>query len=410
MILLPYRTERTLTRTPFITWALVAANLAIFIWTVSMAQVRRDMLFFDYGFVPEEWRRWDNFITCMFLHGGWLHLLGNMLFLYIFGQLVEDRLGPAGFALLYLASGLLASLAHLLTTPEFLWDVPCIGASGAISGILGAAAVIHAKEKVRVFYLWILSIRPLFGSLDLPVVVLLGFWFLAQFVYAMSFSEMSTSVEVAYWAHVGGFAFGALVGLCTCMGQSVRETWADWKRERCRRDLLNAVKRRDWGVAEGLLAECRSGEKMPEEWDLLHARIALERGDTRTAIAEAEAVIHRQLARRQRKGLLNAYALTTATGELPLLDGHESLVLVRALNASGRTAEAMGWLSRALRREPDGPAAAGLIFEWAETEAQAGHHPRARALFKHLAGRCADTQLAQAAQWRAKELEDAGSH
>ena len=86
MLLLPYRTESAPERRPWITWLLVAVNVAVFLWTAFMDPVKRDMLFFDYGFVPEEWNRWSNVLTCMFLHGGWLHIIGNMLFLLLFGR------------------------------------------------------------------------------------------------------------------------------------------------------------------------------------------------------------------------------------------------------------------------------------------------------------------------------------
>lgn len=409
MLFLPYRTETTPQRVPLVTWVLVIVNVGLFLWTVFIDPVRRDMLFMDYGFVPAEWDRWINFLTCMFLHGGWLHIIGNMLFLFLFGRLVEESLGKIGFVLLYFAAGLLASLAHLFTTPEFLWDVPCIGASGAVSGVLGAAAVVRAREKVRVFYLWVLTLQPLYGKVDLPAILFLGIWFFAQFAYAVSFSEISEAVEVAYWAHVGGFAFGALIGLLTGVGRSFRKTADVWHRNRRHEAVLQALRAGDLDRAQRCLEDVKQHDGLPEEWGLLPARIAFERGASDEVLATAERVFRESLAKRQRKRLLDAYALVTSSGQMPSLTPAEALVLIRALNATGRRAEAMAWLSQALKRESEGPVAGGLFFEWAEAELVAGNRPRAVALFKHVAGSCPDERLAQAARWRANELAGAST-
>lgn len=144
-------------------------------------------------------------ITCMFLHGGWLHFIGNMWFLYIFGDNVEDRLGHLGFALLYLGTGIAAGAAHLLT--NLYSPIPTIGASGAIAGVMGAYMFFHPRAQV----VTLIPIVFILHLAVLPAYVFLGLWFALQFFQGfMSVGDASTGV--AWWAHVGGFAAGAAVG------------------------------------------------------------------------------------------------------------------------------------------------------------------------------------------------------
>ncbi len=142
-------------------------------------------------------------ITCMFLHGGWMHLLGNMLFLYIFGDNVEDRLGHIGYLGFYLFSGVLAGLAHLFTEPGSV--APTIGASGAIAGVMGAYFLLYPNARV-------LTIVPVFFFLEfvvLPAWVMLGFWFVIQLFQGSLAAATPGAGGVAWWAHIGGFVVGA---------------------------------------------------------------------------------------------------------------------------------------------------------------------------------------------------------
>ncbi len=145
---------------------------------------------------------WLTLLTCIFLHGGWLHFLGNMWSLYIFGDNVEDRLGHSGFLVFYLASGVLASLAHLGANPDS--PVPTIGASGAIAGVMGAYMVLYPNALVEVF------IPPFFWGV-LPAPVFLGIWFFIQFFQGLGSITGGQSGGVAWWAHIGGFVVGMVV-------------------------------------------------------------------------------------------------------------------------------------------------------------------------------------------------------
>jgi membrane associated rhomboid family serine protease len=154
---------------------------------------------------PTPFNPWLTMLTCIFLHGGWMHFLGNMWFLYIFGDNVEDRLGHVGYLLFYLGCGLAASAAHLLTNSAS--PLPTIGASGAIAGVMGAYMLLYPKAMV-------LALIPLFVILQvmvIPAPVFLGIWFLLQFFQGAMAITTTMATGVAWWAHIGGFVGGFLV-------------------------------------------------------------------------------------------------------------------------------------------------------------------------------------------------------
>lgn len=151
---------------------------------------------------------WLTLVTCIFLHGGWLHFIGNMWFLHIFGDNVEDRIGRIGFVIFYIFCGVMASVTHLLTNRDS--PIPTIGASGAIAGVMGAYFLLYPKAMVT-------SLVPLLGFIQIiviPAPVFLGIWFLLQFLQGALASTTVESTGVAWWAHVGGFFVGAAVAAC----------------------------------------------------------------------------------------------------------------------------------------------------------------------------------------------------
>jgi membrane associated rhomboid family serine protease len=148
---------------------------------------------------------WLTLLTCIFLHGGWLHFLGNMWFLHIFGDNVEDRLGHVGFLVFYLGCGVAASAAHLISDPRS--PIPTVGASGAIAGVMGAYMFLYPRALV-------VSLIPLFFFFEilvLPAPLFLGFWFVLQFFQGVLSIASTQAGGVAWWAHIGGFAAGYLV-------------------------------------------------------------------------------------------------------------------------------------------------------------------------------------------------------
>ena len=161
----------------------------------------------DHRLSPSPIPAWMTILTCMFLHGGVMHFLGNMWFLYIFGDNVEDRLGHFGFVLLYLGTGIAAAMAHYFTAQNS--PVPTIGASGAIAGVMGAYACLYPHARVQ-------AILPLFIIIQtfvLPAPVFLGIWFAMQTFSGISAITGGGAGGVAWWAHIGGFVAGAAVAL-----------------------------------------------------------------------------------------------------------------------------------------------------------------------------------------------------
>jgi len=145
----------------------------------------------------------------MFLHGGWLHLLGNMLFLFVFGRSIEDRFGHFAFLLLYLVSGVAAAVVQIMVSPGS--HVPTIGASGAIAGVLGAYFICYPAARITT----LIPLFIFFFTVQVPALVLLGYWFLIQFVagFQMLSIQTATAGGVAWWAHIGGFICGMVMAL-----------------------------------------------------------------------------------------------------------------------------------------------------------------------------------------------------
>ncbi|MCB5199815.1 rhomboid family intramembrane serine protease [Loktanella sp. TSTF-M6] len=201
----PIRDHNPSTRTPFVTYALLAANIAIWLWTVMAAQTDAALgqLYYDYALIPARvtgFEGWGGFITSMFLHGGIMHLGGNMLFLFIFGDNLEDRMGHVPFALFYLACGIAAGLAQVASEP--FSPIPTIGASGAIAGVMGGYLLLFPKARVDVFFFFIVF----FKIIPIPAWITLAVWFVMQV-----WGGFSPNDGVAYWAHNGGFVAGLLL-------------------------------------------------------------------------------------------------------------------------------------------------------------------------------------------------------
>ncbi|MHA6263770.1 rhomboid family intramembrane serine protease [Arenibacterium sp. CAU 1754] len=206
----PIRDHNPSGRTPYVVYALIAANVLVFVSYLGILNNPRALYqFFDvWAIVPAEISSGVGFhtmVTSMFLHAGFLHLAGNMLFLWIFGDNLEDEMGHLGFLLFYLAAGLGAGLIHVITGPSSV--VPTVGASGAIAGVMGGYLLLFPKAKVDVLVIFIIF----FKVFPMPAWVMLGLWFAMQFI-----GSVGTNADiggVAYWAHTGGFVVGLLIAI-----------------------------------------------------------------------------------------------------------------------------------------------------------------------------------------------------
>jgi membrane associated rhomboid family serine protease len=247
-MVIPVRDVNPVRRTPWVTYALIVANIVVFLLTptsatdvtgaTSLAQTCQQQAFYDrFAAIPTElvhnrplalvpdgrigvgergpgcvlappsYHKIPvlSMVTSLFLHGSWLHLLGNMLFLWIFGNNIEDRFGRFRYLLFYLACGVIATYGFALTNPQSTEVL--IGASGAIAGVLGAYLILYPRARV-----WSLVPVLLFFPLPLPAWLVLGLWFVLQWVYTAGYA-VSAAGSVAYAAHVLGFLTGVLVAL-----------------------------------------------------------------------------------------------------------------------------------------------------------------------------------------------------
>ena len=190
--------------TPVVTIGLIVLNIIVFLYELSLGRgVDAFMLY--YGLVPAAFS-WMNVFTSMFLHGGFLHVAGNMLYLWIFGDNVEDRMGHGRFLVFYLLCGVAAALAQTITMPDSV--VPMVGASGAIAGVMGAYFVLYPRSRI----VTLLPFFFFFQVIEVPAILFLGIWFVMQFLSGVG-SIVSTigrggTGGIAFWAHVAGFVAG----------------------------------------------------------------------------------------------------------------------------------------------------------------------------------------------------------
>jgi membrane associated rhomboid family serine protease len=201
---------------PFVTWGLIATNCAVFLIQINLGAAEADEFIRRFALVPARYfsgaadltpSDYLPFLTMMFLHGGWMHLILNMWALWVFGGPVEDRLGPTRYLILYFACGILAALAHCGFNPNS--TDPALGASGAIAGVMGCYVRLFPLSRL-VVVIPILFL-PLF--FEVPAIVFIGIWFLLQL--SQGTAELltpSTGAGIAWWAHVGGFVAGVVLG------------------------------------------------------------------------------------------------------------------------------------------------------------------------------------------------------
>lgn len=216
--MIPLHDDNPTERFPVVTVLLIATCVLIFLYQNSLPDRMGELFVFQYGAIPALLFGYatlpDDFppaipvgltlFTSMFLHGGWMHLLGNMLYLWIFGNNIEDAMGHGKFLVFYIVCGILAALSHALT--DLSSPIPMVGASGAISAILGAYLLLYPRAHVLV---WMMG----FGIARVPAGIVLGMWFLTQLVSG-SMSVGASGGGIAFFAHIGGFVAGmALVGL-----------------------------------------------------------------------------------------------------------------------------------------------------------------------------------------------------
>ncbi len=205
---------------PAFTFTLIAANILTFLFELSLGQHLEELVFYM-GIIPARYTvpriaahqtlsgLFLPIFASMFLHGGWLHLLGNMLFLFVFGRSIEDRFGHLKFLAIYFVGGFAGALLHIVLNAGS--TVPTIGASGAIAGVLGAYFISYPRARITT----LIPLFFFFWTIEVPALILLGYWFLIQFFtgFQMQAIQAATRGGVAWWAHVGGFIMGLALAL-----------------------------------------------------------------------------------------------------------------------------------------------------------------------------------------------------
>ncbi|MGV8049369.1 MAG: rhomboid family intramembrane serine protease [Anaerolineaceae bacterium] len=210
--MIPIRDEIKTRQIPVVTYILIAINVIVFIIELNFGS-DMDAMMYKYAMIPSEVTTGfdvgdvSNIFTSMFMHAGWTHLIGNMLYLWIFGDNVEDRLGHFRYLVFYLAGGVIAAFAHIAINPSS--PVPTVGASGAIAAVLGAYLVMYPRSRIYTFipFGFFLRLRLL------PASLVLILWFVMQLFNGVLSIGSSNVGGTAFWAHIGGFVFGAFVAL-----------------------------------------------------------------------------------------------------------------------------------------------------------------------------------------------------
>jgi membrane associated rhomboid family serine protease len=209
---------------PGVTIAFIVLNALAFLYELGLSDRELSRFVFTWGVVPARFDLLSVF-TSMFLHGGWMHVIGNMWFLWIFGDNVEDRMGHGRFAVFYLLAGAIAGVAHVWSDPASV--VPTIGASGAVAGVMGAYFVLYPHSRILTLVFLFIFVQ----LIEVPAVVFLGLWFLMQLLSgvggALLPAGQGMSGGIAFWAHVAGFAAGAVLILVFRRPERARVEWWD---------------------------------------------------------------------------------------------------------------------------------------------------------------------------------------
>jgi len=217
--MIPIRDQIVTRRVPVVNYLLIALNIIVFLimWLAGPAQ---EALVFQLALIPANFQDGvdvgdvTDIFTSMFMHAGFAHIAGNMLYLWIFGDNVEDRLGPVRYLAFYLTGGVVASLAHLITNPGS--QIPTVGASGAIAAVLGAYLVLFPQSRIVTF----IPLGFFMRLAVVPAVLVLGFWFVMQLFSGLMALGGPDVGGVAFWAHIGGFVAGVVMAKLLSPGRS----------------------------------------------------------------------------------------------------------------------------------------------------------------------------------------------
>ncbi len=216
--MIPIRDQIPTRRVPVVNYVLIVLNVIVFIFE-WLAGSNQDALVYQFALIPANVTAGldagdiQDIFTSMFMHAGFLHLAGNMLYLWIFGDNVEDAMGSLKYLIFYLLGGLVASLTHVLTNPNS--QIPTVGASGAIAAVLGAYLILYPRSRVLTF----IPIGYFMRLTAVPAFIVLGLWFILQLFSGVTSLGVSDVGGTAFWAHIGGFVFGLVMAKLFTLGR-----------------------------------------------------------------------------------------------------------------------------------------------------------------------------------------------
>lgn len=228
--MIPIRDQIRTRRAPIVNYLLITLNILVFLFEWLSGATQDSAMMSQLAFIPSSFMaaplnpfNITSIFTSMFMHAGLMHLAGNMLYLWIFGDNVEDRLGSIPYLIFYLAGGVIASLTHAFLNPNSI--IPTVGASGAIAAVLGAYLIFYPRSRVQTF----IPIGYFMTLRALPASLLLAFWFILQlFNGVLSLGIAEDVGGTAFWAHIGGFVMGVVVALVVGKGRNARPRQPDW--------------------------------------------------------------------------------------------------------------------------------------------------------------------------------------
>lgn len=376
---MPVGTDRRSMRIPWATLAIIVANVAVYlILRPESRPLIANAFYLRYGLVPAAPVPLS-FLTSLFVHVSLLHLFWNMTFLLLFGSEVEDALGPAAFLALYLGSGITADLCHLGICLVFagnrpdLLAQPLVGASGAISGLLAPYAIRFYRSKMRMVWLPGYVIAPALRNFTLPAVALLGLW-LAENVAGAVTGAFTVGGGVAYWAHLGGFAFGLIIAEATGL---LREGRADYLLADARHEIIASG-----GTSSTAVQSFREYLKLnPADWRTrLELAVAVRGTGTPAARGESDRIVLETLREHLSGGTpaLAVYAEARRLDLEPLLTARERLRLAGVAQDAGQADMARDLLSAIVTETPVAPESemarlklGQLLLKWDPREARA---------------------------------------
>ncbi|MDP8218906.1 MAG: rhomboid family intramembrane serine protease, partial [Candidatus Theseobacter exili] len=248
-MLLPFRLEIERERKPVVLYTILVGTITVFLLQQFFLIGPEDEFYIWGGLLPGVFS-WKSDFTSIFLHGSWLHIAGNMFFLWFFGRCVEDRLGHTGFAFFYVSAGLISGWINSVNVADQFLLVPTIGASGAISGVLGAFLILYPFAKIRCLFVSFMLRHGAF--LDIPAALMLAAWFFLQIFTAYIAIEIPEVIPVAFSAHIGGFLYGMLIAMAIFYWKANYNEW-----RMCFRSLkwwrAFLLKNENWGKGKEVL-------------------------------------------------------------------------------------------------------------------------------------------------------------